>query len=178
MLQDTYQVAAKFAAEKHANQQVKGGKANYMLHVSNVAMEIMMAYQEESNFDLIQAVKIALLHDTIEDTDTTFDEVASLFGEETAQGVQSLTKDVSLPEEEQMKDSLHRIIGCTKEAKLVKIADRIANLQKPPKGWSQEKIRSYYEQSQLIYDELHGEHSFLDKRLKSKIENYKSYIKM
>ena len=178
MVQDVYQTVAKFVAEKHADQQVKGSNANYMLHLSNVAMEIMLAYQENPNFDVSRAIKIALLHDTIEDTNTTFEEIASLFGNEIAKGVQALTKDKSLPKEKQMKDSLQRIKTCSKETKLVKIADRITNLQKPSKDWDNEKRRTYREQAHLIYDELHGEHSFLDNRLKDKIENYKNYIEV
>ncbi|MBS9767768.1 MAG: bifunctional (p)ppGpp synthetase/guanosine-3',5'-bis(diphosphate) 3'-pyrophosphohydrolase [Flavobacteriaceae bacterium] len=175
-IQSLYQKAGKFAGEKHHNQQVKGSVANYMLHLSNVAMEILLAYQQESNFDLGIAVQTALLHDTIEDTNTTFEEVKDLFGEEVAKNVLALTKNNNIADKEQkMQDSLNRIKQCSKEAKLVKIADRITNLQKPPKEWSKQKISEYHKQAQLIYNELKGEHSFLDNRLLSKTEEYSHY---
>lgn len=174
-IQTHYQIAAKFAAEKHANQQVKGSRANYMLHLSNVAMEIMLAHQQEPNFDLAIAIKVALLHDSIEDTDTTYEEIELNFGKSIADAVLALTKDNNVDKEKQMADSLQRIKNCSKEAKLVKIADRIANLLPPPKNWDREKIKNYHLQAKLIYDELKGEHSFLDNRLKTKIEKYQDF---
>ncbi len=157
-LQTLYQKSAKFAGEKHSNQQVKGSSANYMLHLSNVAMEILLAYQREANFDLAVAVQTALLHDTIEDTNTTFEEVEKLFGEQVAKNVLALTKNDSIKgKEEKMIDSLHRIEQCSKEAKLVKIADRITNLQEPPNIWDKDKIQQYHQQAKLIYDKLRGE---------------------
>lgn len=171
--QTYYQIAAKFAAEKHADQQVKGSIANYMLHVSNVAMEIIFAHQQVPNFDLNIAIQIALLHDTIEDTDTTYDEIKQTFGKEVADGVLALTKDKNIQDNTAcMKDSLMRIKNCSLEAKVVKIADRITNLQPPPNNWDKEKIKNYHIQSQLIYEELNGNHTYLDNRLKHKIEAY------
>ena len=107
MIQETYQRAIKFAGEKHSKQKVPGTNANYLLHISNVAMEVLMAYKAGENFDILLAIQIALLHDTIEDTDTDFDEIESLFGKPVAEGVQALTKDETLPnKQERMLDSL------------------------------------------------------------------------
>jgi len=70
MTQELYQKAIRFAGAKHAKQQVPGTKTNYLAHVSNVAMEVMLAHAQQPDFDLDFAVQLALLHDTLEDTDT------------------------------------------------------------------------------------------------------------
>ena len=96
MTQEIYQKAIKFAGEKHKNQKVPGTDANYLLHLSNVAIEILLAYGVSSNFDINFAIQLALLHDTIEDTNTSFNEIENKFGHSVAVGVQALTKDESL----------------------------------------------------------------------------------
>lgn len=116
MTQDINQKAIKFAGEKHRGQKVPGTNANYLLHISNVAMEIMIAFSANNNFDLHFAIQVALLHDTIEDTDTSFDEIKQEFGERVAIGVQALTKNDKFPtKREKMADSLYRINEADKE---------------------------------------------------------------
>jgi (p)ppGpp synthase/HD superfamily hydrolase len=73
MTQEIYQKAIKFAGEKYRNQKVPGTESNYLLHISNVAMEILLAHRVNEDFDLNYAVQLALLHDTLEDGHTTFD---------------------------------------------------------------------------------------------------------
>ncbi len=176
MTQELYQEAMKFAGEKHSNQKVPGTNANYLLHISNVAMEVLMAYFENKNFDINTAIQIAILHDVLEDTDTTFDEIAKKFGTPIANGVQSLTKDHQLESKiEKMNDSLERINLMPKEIGIVKLADRITNLQKPPISWSAEKIRLYFEESKSIANALSDKNEYLFERLKSKIKAYENF---
>ena len=176
MIQEQYQAAIKFAGEKHKNQLVPGSDANYLLHLSNVAMEILLAFQNEATFDLGTAVQLALLHDTIEDTDTTAEELKNQFGSRIAEGVSALTKDETLPTKRaKMEDSLNRILDTYLEVRLVKIADRITNLQSPPAHWTNEKIKAYGEEAQLIYDRLSGGNVYLDQRLIKKLLDYKEY---
>jgi (p)ppGpp synthase/HD superfamily hydrolase len=59
---------------------------------------------------------------------------------------------------------------------MVKLSDRITNLQPPPKFWSNEKIRKYRVEAIVIFDELGDFNSYLSERLKRKIENYSEYI--
>lgn len=177
MLQDIYQKAIKFAGEKHQNQKVPGTNANYLLHISNVAMEILIAYQANENFNVEYAVQLALLHDTIEDTDTDYKEIAQIFGEKIAKGVQALTKDENLGSKaSKMKDSLSRINQLEKEVGMVKIADRITNLQKPPGHWTHEKIQNYLDEAIIINETLHYMNRYLNNRLDTKIEQYQKYL--
>lgn len=176
--QDLYQQAMKFAAEKHWQQQVPGLQANYVLHLSNVAMELFVAYQQAGDFDLAFAVRLACLHDVLEDTDTTYEELVGLFGEKVATGVLALTKNSLLPgKREQMLDSLERIMNREKEVALVKIADRITNLQPAPAHWSPEKRRDYVNEAYLIAERLANKHGYLIHRLLYKIEAYENDIR-
>jgi (p)ppGpp synthase/HD superfamily hydrolase len=144
MTQELYQKAMNFAGEKHSEQKGPGTNSNYLLHVSNVAMEVLMAYTYDNSFDINFAIQTAILHDTIEDTDTEFSELKTEFGEQIVLAVQALTKNKDLSsKEDRMHDSLKRINELQKEVGLVKLADRITNLQTPPKHWSKEKIIKY-----------------------------------
>ena len=77
---------------------------------------------------------------------------------------------------EQLNDSIVRILQQPQEIQLVKLADRISNLQIPPFYWSKERTKRYWEQSKMIHDKLKSASSFLEKRLAGKIEQYKQYL--
>ncbi|WP_196894220.1 HD domain-containing protein [Aureivirga marina] len=178
MLQETYQKAIKFAGEKHANQKVPGSEANYVVHLSNVAMEILVAYNEEANFDIDFAVQLAILHDVLEDTDTTLLELEKHFGEKVSEGILALTKSKELKsKQEQISDSLSRINLLEKEVGLVKLADRITNLQEPPNHWDKERIKTYLEEAKYIAKKLKSKNRYLNKRLLQCIFNYENYTK-
>lgn len=170
-LQDLYNNAILFAAEYHGSQKMPNGFP-YIVHLSNVAMEVLLAHQKEPSFCLQTAIQIALLHDVLEDTNATFDTLNARFGSNVSKSVMSLTKDKRLPKELQMKDSINRILKSTKEASIVKICDRITNLQSPPSNWSFDKKQNYLKEAQNIAQNLKNTHKFLETRLSDKIENY------
>jgi len=171
--QAVYQKAIKYAGERHQAQRVPDSSANYLLHLSNVAMEVIVAYMHQPNFDINLAVELAFLHDTLEDTPTTYEELKKQFNEHVAIGVKALTKDNKLPtKKSKMEDSLTRIKASYKEAAIVKLADRITNLQPPPKSWSEKKIISYKEEAKFIALNLKGHNFYLDKRIALEIDNY------
>ena len=177
-VQTQYQCALAFAAKKHeaTGERVKGTDLPYIVHVCNVAMEILVAAPHCVGFDLSLAVQVALLHDTIKDTDTTLEEIDSLFGKDIAAGVLALTKNEKLPEDEQIKDSVHRIKLLPKEIWAVKLADRITNLMPPPSDWTKEKIEHYISDSKMILEELKDGNSYLTNRLSEKIEECHQYL--
>lgn len=176
-LQTLYQEAIVFATQKHVEKQqhIPGTQLPYVVHLSNVAMEILIANQNTVGFRVNFAIQLALLHDTLEDTNTTYDELFTVFGKEVADGVQALTKNTSLPKNLRMSDSLHRIKQLPKEVWAVKLADRITNLQKPPQHWDLEKIKNYKTEAEEISKELEGGNIYLKNRLRLKIENYMKY---
>jgi len=174
--QTLYQKAIKFAGEKHKNQLVPGTKSNYIMHLSNVAMEIIIASYNTNNFDTDFAIQVALLHDILEDTKTEFTDLESKFGFPVADAVHALTKKAHLPKEQQMVDSLNRIKKLQSEVWAVKLADRITNLQSPPIHWNTEKKKKYLKQAKLILKELKDGNDYLAKRLETKIIEYNDYL--
>ncbi|RAM48839.1 MAG: bifunctional (p)ppGpp synthetase/guanosine-3',5'-bis(diphosphate) 3'-pyrophosphohydrolase [Hapalosiphonaceae cyanobacterium JJU2] len=174
--QDTYIKAYKFAAHAHQGQKVPGTNLPYIMHLSFVSMEVIAALNLEQEHDGNLALQCAILHDTIEDTNTTFEQIKTEFGEAVANGVLALTKDNSLAKHLQMADSLQRIKEQPPEIWMVKLADRISNLQAPPHYWTQDKITRYREEAIEIYEALKDASSFLASRLAIKIEDYKAFI--
>jgi guanosine-3',5'-bis(diphosphate) 3'-pyrophosphohydrolase len=176
-IQSVYQKTILFAAERHArkNQMLLDSNIPYVVHLSDVCMEILIASQCGGTFDLSLAVQAALLHDILEDTDTTAAELEQQFGTQVVQYVQGLTKDKRIPAEERMRDSLKRIKACPKEAWAVKLADRITNLQPPPKSWPLGKIVKYRNEAEIILAELGEANPYLVRRLKREIEKYRRY---
>jgi guanosine-3',5'-bis(diphosphate) 3'-pyrophosphohydrolase len=171
---DLYIRAWNFASHAHNGQTVPGTDLPYINHIGNVAMEVMTAIAKSESFHKPNlAVQCALLHDVIEDTKTTYELVYANFGVEVADGVQALTKNEKLPsKEEQMADSLQRIRLQPHEVWVVKMADRITNLQPPPAHWSKEKINNYKNEAMIIYSELKDASELLASRLFQKIDGY------
>jgi guanosine-3',5'-bis(diphosphate) 3'-pyrophosphohydrolase len=175
-IQTLYQEAIRFAAEKHRSQKVKGTRNPYVVHLSNVAMELFTANLHTPGFDLPFAVQVALLHDTIEDTSATLAELEKTFGRDIADAVWALTKNPRLLDDYRLTDSLAKIRQCRKEVWAVKLADRITNLQPPPKNWSRTHIREYLDDSIQILEALRGSNKFLEERLAGKIKEYDKYV--
>jgi (p)ppGpp synthase/HD superfamily hydrolase len=173
--QSTYQKAMKFAAEAHAQQKVPGSTANYLLHISNVVMEIIMAHHNEPTFDLEFAIQVGALHDVLEDVEGIMeDALLENFSNEVVEAVKTLTKDDRIKDKElKLMDSLDRITSSKfKEAGIVKLADRITNLQPPPPHWSAEKCEAYAAQAKVILSKLRVSHIYLSTRLKNQINFY------
>jgi guanosine-3',5'-bis(diphosphate) 3'-pyrophosphohydrolase len=138
-----------------------------------------VAYQNNKDFDIDFAVQIALLHDTIEDgVNINYDVIKNEFGEQIAKGVLALTKNENLKDKKsKMSDSINRILKEPKEVAIVKIADRVTNLQTPPKTWSIEKVNNYYSEAKDLAEKLMGNNDYLDKRINSQINIYEGYCK-
>lgn len=119
-----WQDAASFAARAHASQTRRDGRTPYAAHPFRVAM----AVRDVFGCDDAVAICAALLHDTIEDTGTDYDEIAEHFGVEVAQCVAALTKNMALPETEREADYDARLAGADWRARLVKLADTYDNL--------------------------------------------------
>lgn len=180
-LQDYYQEAINFAGDKHTDQKIPGSNRSYMVHLSNVAMEIILASQHDhefhqEGFDLQFAVQIALLHDVLEDTSATFEEIEDAFGINIARAVLALTKNEQLPPAKQIPDSLNRIKSEPKEVWAVKLADRISNLQRPPAHWDTNKMIDYKKMAGIILLQLRGGNQYLENRLQQKIIDYNQFI--
>lgn len=175
--QDKYIAAWNYASAVHNGQKVPSADIPYINHVGLVAMEAMAAIVQSGDVLSPNLLVIcALLHDTIEDTNCSFDDIKREFGLDVANGVMALSKDKHLPtKEEQMADSLQRIQCEPKEVWMVKLADRITNLQPPPKHWDKAKITKYKREAMTILDALGSANSYLAARLSLKIDEYQRY---
>ncbi len=175
--QEKYIKAWNFASKMHRHQYLPGTDIPYINHIGNVVMEAMTAIsltKSIKNPDLM--VQAALLHDTIEDTEATYDDIKNTFGEDVAKGVSALSKNKELAlKSEQMEDSINRIKKQPAEIWMVKLSDRITNLQPPPRHWNKEKIKKYHNESVFILTSLGKANEFLCKRLEKKIERYSLY---
>jgi len=170
--QDRFKQTLDFAAKAHGPQVVTGSGVPYVVHLVKVATEVLRA--ADGSFDVDFAVQCALLHDSMEDAGVTVDALRAQFGERVAAGVSALTKNEALPKEAQMADSLARIRQQPREVWLVKLADRITNLEPAPAHWSAEKRVKYRAEAQQIADALGEAHAGLAARLREKIAGYQT----
>lgn len=176
--QELYARAWRFAGEAHLGQTVPGTQLPYVVHLGLVCMEVMAALraEPEAERDENLAVGCALLHDVVEDTPLSAEEVRTAFGPSVAAGVLALSKDAALPREEQMADSLRRIREQPREVWLVKLADRITNLAPPPPNWDRTRIAAYRTEAQEILRALGEASPTLAGRLAAKIEAYAAFL--
>lgn len=175
--QDKYLEAWNFASAIHNGQTIPGSDIPYINHLGLVTMEATATIANNNIDNPNLLVVCALLHDSIEDTSTTYDDLKRSFGSDIANGVLSLSKNEELPSKaEQMQDSLQRIKRQPIEVWMVKLCDRITNLQPPPKHWHKEKIAHYQNEARLILDQLGEASEFLAERLKMKIQAYDQYL--
>lgn len=170
--QERYLTASRFAAEAHGSQVVPGSQLPYLLHIAQVTMEVIAALRIETGHDEDLAVQCALLHDTLEDTSVSHAQLEAHFGPAVAAGVAALSKDPALPKTAAMTDSLKRIQAQPREVWMVKLADRITNLQTPPAHWDAAKIAAYRNEAHTILAALGPASPFLATRLAAKLAAY------
>ncbi len=183
---DTYHRVLRFAAQAHGEQRLPGAPLPYVVHLAGVAMEVMAAALappgDHPPFPLQLAATCALLHDTVEDTEVTPAAVEREFGPAVASVVSALSKDPRLPKDEQLGDSLRRIAALPAElariAAIVKLADRITNLQPPPAHWPVQKRAAYQAEARLILAQLGPLCRWppLAQRIGEKIEAYAAFL--
>lgn len=174
---DRYLAAVRFVAEMHHGQLYPGTELPYLMHLHLVTQEVVCALSVETVATPELAVLCALLHDSVEDTDATLDDVAARFGDPVAAGVAALTKDPGLPKAERMPDSLRRIREQPAEVWMVKLADRITNLQPPPAHWDRAKCARYRTEAEAIRDALGDASAWLTARIDSKISAYDGHFR-
>jgi guanosine-3',5'-bis(diphosphate) 3'-pyrophosphohydrolase len=138
--------AASFAAEKHRDQRRKDAEASpYINHP--IALANLIA--NEGGVADPDVLCAALLHDTIEDTETTADELRGAFGDVVTGIVLEVTDDKSLPKAERKRLQIEHAARASPQAKLVKLADKICNLRdilsSPPADWHVERKQEYFD---------------------------------
>ena len=149
--------ALAFAADRHRGQLRKGeDNSPYINHP--IALANVLA--NEGGVDDAAVIAAALLHDTIEDTVTTKDELVAAFGSRIADIVGEVTDDKSLDKAERKQLQIEHAPALSPAAKLVKLADKICNLRdlaaQPPIGWDLERKTQYFDWAKRVVDGLRG----------------------
>ena len=149
--------ALAFAAHKHRDQRRKDLAASpYINHPIALANVL---WHEGGVMDAA-VLAAALLHDTIEDTDTQPEELRKEFGDAIAEVVLEVTDDKSLPKAERKRLQVEHAGHISNAAQLVKLADKICNVRdvasEPPKDWDLERRRAYFEWAREVVDGMRG----------------------
>lgn len=172
--EEIFNKAMFFAIKAHGNQKMKNPEETpYFAHIFGVTQNLIKnAIEDNAKIDWNFAVQVALLHDTIEDTAITYDDIKQNFGERVANGVFALTKNLDLPKREQIIDSIQRIIVQPKEVAMVKLSDRLFNIRDRVPSWNDEKLKYYKIDAQIICDSLGFVSPSLKKALQHAIDIY------
>ena len=155
--------AAYFASVKHREQRRKDiEKTPYINHPLALANVLAV----ECGVDDVEVICGALLHDTIEDTGTTEEELLEAFGEQITRIVLEVTDDKNLDKVARKEAQVSHAPHISDQAKLVKLADKISNLRdisaSPPSDWSVERKQEYFDWAARVIDGLRGVHPELE----------------
>ena len=156
--------AVAFAAEKHRKQRRKDADASPYINHPIALANVLANEGDIANQDILIG---AILHDTIEDTKTTPEELKSIFGEKIASIVIELTDDKNLPKGQRKALQIEHAAHASMEAKLVKLADKICNLRDilsaPPQDWTLQRRLDYFTWAEQVVAGLRGSNSKLEK---------------
>ncbi|MGE5386462.1 MAG: HD domain-containing protein [Betaproteobacteria bacterium] len=156
--------AIAFAADKHRNQRRKDIHASPYI---NHPIALANVLKNEGGIADAVVLSTALLHDTVEDTDATREELEALFGREIAAIVLEVTDDKALPKAERKRLQIEHSPTISHRAKLVKLADKICNLRdlqkSPPTGWTPERTSEYFDWARAVVDGLRGTNAALER---------------
>lgn len=157
--------ALDFAARKHRDQRRKGERAEpYVNHLTEVARLVAEATDGEDTV----AVLGALLHDTLEDTSTSREELAREFGDEVAALVAEVTDDKSLDKAVRKRLQVESASKKSRRAKLIKLADKTSNLRSlllsPPRDWGIDRQREYFAWAASVVAGCRGTSPDLERR--------------
>jgi guanosine-3',5'-bis(diphosphate) 3'-pyrophosphohydrolase len=156
--------ALRFAAEKHVRQRRKDANASPYINHPIALAETLCIIGGVSDPVIIAC---AILHDTIEDTETTGAEMERHFGATIRRVVEEVTDDKALPAAERKQLQIVHAASASEQAKLVKIADKICNVQdvldSPPVGWPLERRRNYVVWAKAVVDKQRGTSAALER---------------
>ncbi len=145
--------AAEFAAQKHKGQIRKGrDECPYIDHLRSVAQVIA----EVGGIEDPEILAAAWLHDTLEDTETTPEELEANFGKRVRQLVEEVTDDKSLPKDERKQMQIQHAPTLSPNAVLIKLGDKISNIidvtNTPPIHWNLERRKKYLDWAETVID--------------------------
>lgn len=166
--------AVEYAAEKHEGQVRKDvEKTPYIIHPIGVAEQVW----DVGNIRSVNVLTSALLHDTLEDTNATEEEIKELFGARVLYTVKEVTNDQTLSTQENKQRQVDHAPSMSLDGQLVKLADRLYNvrdLDPPPPSWSEEKVNEYYSWGKKLLAALRGTNEDLELALQKLINFHRN----
>ena len=155
--------ALAFAAHKHRDQRRKDHEASPYINHPIALADVLV---NEGGVSDVEVLCAALLHDTVEDTATTHEELVDAFGARVARIVAEVTDDKTLSKADRKRLQVERAAQLSPEAKLVKLADKICNLrdvaERPPANWDLARRREYFDWAKQVVDGMRGAHPRLE----------------
>jgi guanosine-3',5'-bis(diphosphate) 3'-pyrophosphohydrolase len=153
-----------FAARKHSQQTRKDAEGSpYVNHLIEVA-DLLARVGGVSECDVLAA---AILHDSVEDVGVTPEELEKKFGKRVREIVAEVTDDKTLPKEERKRLQIEHAPHLSREAKLVKLGDKISNVREigasPPADWEQARRLEYIDWARRVVDGCRGTNAALEK---------------
>jgi guanosine-3',5'-bis(diphosphate) 3'-pyrophosphohydrolase len=149
--------ALQFAAFKHRDQRRKDARASPYI---NHPIALANVLRNEAGIADALVICAALLHDTIEDTETTPEELEREFGGKVRDVVLEVTDDKRLPKKDRKRLQIEHAPHLSRAAKLVKLADKICNLRdvaaSPPPTWPLRRRRQYFDWAKKVIAGLRG----------------------
>jgi len=157
--------AVAFAAEKHRNQRRKDAEATpYINHPISLANVL----KHEGKINDTTVLAAAILHDTIEDTKTSAEELCAIFGDEIRDLVLEVTDDKSLKKKERKRLQIEHAATASRKAKLIKLADKVCNLRdiaaNPPEDWSRYRKQKYFKWAAEVVVGCRGTNAKLERQ--------------
>jgi guanosine-3',5'-bis(diphosphate) 3'-pyrophosphohydrolase len=155
--------ALAFAAHKHRDQRRKDAEASPYINHPIALADVLV---NEGGVTDTEVLAAALLHDTLEDTATTHEELANAFGSRVARIVAEVTDDKALAPAERKRRQVEHAPHLSAEAKLVKLADKICNLrdaaERPPAKWDLARRQDYFDWARQVIAGVRGVHARLE----------------
>ena len=155
--------AIRFSAEKHRNQRRKDSEQSPYI---NHPIEVTQLLWEVGGVRDVDVLLAAILHDTVEDTDTRPDEISERFGEQVLSFVMEVTDDKSLPKAKRKRLQIETAANKSYGAKLIKLADKSCNVRNlismPPEDWSLERRQEYLLWTEKVVAGLRGMNAALE----------------
>lgn len=149
--------ALAFAADKHRRQRRKDRHASPYINHPIALAQVLVGEGGVTDERILAA---ALLHDTLEDTETSFHELQRHFGRRVADMVLEVTDDKTRRKHTRKRLQVEHAAHLSRGAKLVKLADKICNLRdlraRPPVGWNKRRRRAYFDWAKEVIDRLRG----------------------
>ena len=165
--------ATQFAALKHCDQRRKDGKTPYIIHPISVAMIL----SEIGSIEDLEILSAALLHDTLEDTDTSAHELDKIFGSRVRIIVEELTDNDMLTFSQRKQMQIDNAPYLSKDATLVRIADKISNvsdvIENPPPEWNQKRCNKYVDWAEAVMNNCQKVNQDLENHFFELLTEYK-----